>query len=405
MTTASIKHRLITDRHLSEAPAEARSAHSTHRSSARGSAHRALIRFAVGASLLALVWVSLTSHRNFWEFVRATDQIYHANLVLRTAQHLVNLEQEAEIGVRGFHITGQDRYLGPYRRAQRDMPAALDTLRELTAQDAAQRGRFETLRPLLNVRMEMREREIAARRAGGIDLAEIALLTKEDRYKVDRVRMLLTEIQRAAEKTLAEGHTAALQNEQRSLYLFIIANLLVLAVIAYLLVSRERAIREREAQARLDSEKRFGQMAAMTGEWLWEQDAEGRFIYSNSTVNEILGYAPEELLGRCYFDFFTARERDRVKQSAYGADLQSRFVRLLNHYQHRDGHEVITESTGVPLRDAQGNIFKWRGVDRDITVHRWFENALQESETRSRTRSSPTQNHAEGRERGALSAE
>ena len=382
MTRESTKHRLTIGGHLSLAPAEARSARSTHRLSARGSAHRALIRLAVAASLLALVWVSLTSHRNFWEFVRATDQIYHANRVLQAAQHLLNLEQEAEIGVRGFHITGQDRYLAPYRRAQRDMPAALDMLRELTAQDAAQRGRFETLEPLLNIRMEMREREIGARRAGGIDLAEIALATKEDRYKVDRVRMLLTEIQRAAENTVTEGHAAALQNEQRSLYLFIIANLLVLAVIAYLLVSRERAIREREARARRESEQRFGQIAAITGEWLWEQDQEGRFMYSNSAVKEILGYEPEEILGRYYFDLFTPVERKRVTEAAYSADSLTRFVRLLNRYQHKDGHEVITESTGIPLRGVGGNIVKWRGVDRDITVHKWFENALRESEAR-----------------------
>ncbi len=384
MTTESIKHRLTTDEHLSEAPAEAGSAPSTHRLSTRGSAHRALIRLAVAASLLALVWVSLTSHRNFWEFVRATDQISHANRVLRAAQHLLNLEQEAEIGVRGFHITGQDRYLAPYRKVQRDMPAALDMLRELTAPDAAQRGRFETLEPLFNIRMEMREREIGARRAGGIDLAEIALATKEDRYKVDRVRMLLTEIQHAAEKTLTERHAAALQNEQRSLYLFIIANLLVLAVIAYLLVSRERAIRGREAQARRESEQRFGQMAAITGEWLWEQDPEGRFMYSNSAVKEILGYEPEEILGRYYFDLFTPVERKRVTEAAYSADSLTRFVRLLNRYQHKDGHEVVAESTGIPLRGAGGNIVKWRGVDRDITVHKWFENALRQSEERVR---------------------
>jgi sigma-B regulation protein RsbU (phosphoserine phosphatase) len=137
-------------------------------------------------------------------------------------------------------------------------------------------------------------------------------------------------------------------------------------------------------------------MAAMTGEWLWEQDAEGRFIYSNSAVKEILGYAPEELLDRHYFDFFTASERDRVKQSAYDADLKTRFVRLLNHYQHRDGHQVITESTGVPLRDAHGNIVKWRGVDRDITVHGWFENALRESEARARTGASPLETMQRG---------
>lgn len=172
---------------------------------------------------------------------------------------------------------------------------------------------------MLNIRMEMREREIGARRAGGIDIAEIALATKEDRYKVDRVRMLLTEIQRAADKTVTERHAAALQNEQRSLYLFIIANLLVLAVIAYLLVSRERAIRERETRARRESEQRFGQMAAITGEWLWEQDQEGRFMYSNSAVKEILGYEPEEILGRYYFDLFTpvganARHRGRIQR-------------------------------------------------------------------------------------------
>lgn len=357
---------------------------------AKGGAHRILIRLGVAAGLLALVWASFVSHRNFWEFVNATEQQYHANRVLRAAQRLMILIQGAEIGVRGFHITGQDHYLAPFHRAQGDIPAALDNLRALTAPAAEQRSRFETLEPLVNTRMEMRGREIAARRASGIDIAEIALGAMEDRYPVDRIDMLLTDIQHAAEKTLSEEHTAALQNKQRSFYLFIIANLLTLTVIAYLFISRERALREREAQARRESEQRFGQMAAITGEWLWEQDAEGRLIYSNSAVKEILGYEPEEVLGRRYFDLFTDAERERVTQPAYGADTLGRFVRLLNRYQHKDGREIITESTGVPLRDQSGGIVKWRGVDRDITVHRWFENALRQSEERIRMMQQPS---------------
>ena len=40
-------------------------------------------------------------------------------------------------------------------------------------------------------------------------------------------------------------------------------------------------------------------------------------MYSNSAVKEILGYAPEEVLGRRYFDLFTPVERKRVTEAAY----------------------------------------------------------------------------------------
>jgi PAS domain S-box-containing protein len=372
-----------------------------HGLSASDGTRRTLLRLAVAAGLIALLWVSFVSHRNFWEFVAATDQTYHAQRVLRAAQHLLNLLQEAEIGVRGFHIMDQDHYLEPYNNAQREIPEALQNLRSLTVQTPDQRDRFEALEPLVNIQMEMRGREIDARRAGGSDIAEIALATKEDRYKVDRIGMLLSEIAGAAEKTLTAEHTVALQNEQRSLYLFIVVDLLTLAVIAFLFISRERALRDRETQVRRESEHRFGQMAAMTGEWLWEQGQEGRFIYSNSAVKEILGYEPEEILGRYYFDLFTPVERKRITEAAYSADSLTRFVRLLNRYQHKDGHEVITESTGIPLRDAGGNIVKWRGVDRDITVHKWFENALRQSEEVRMLQQAAPGKHDEGLAGGA----
>ena len=172
-------------------------------------------------------------------------------------------------------------------------------------------------------------------------------------------------------------------------------------MIAFLFISRERALRDRETQVRRESEHRFGQMAAMTGEWLWEQGQEGRFIYSNSAVKEILGYEPEEILGRYYFDLFTPVERKRITEAAYSADSLTRFVRLLNRYQHKDGHEVITESTGIPLRDAGGNIVKWRGVDRDITVHKWFENALRQSEEVRMLQQAAPGKHDEGLAGGA----
>jgi sigma-B regulation protein RsbU (phosphoserine phosphatase) len=122
----------------------------------------------------------------------------------------------------------------------------------------------------------------------------------------------------------------------------------------------------------------------MTGEWLWEQDAHGRYTYSNASVTEILGFQPEEIIGKSYFEFFTKPEREKTIKSVYDTANKRDFVRLINHYRHKNGHEVVTESTGIPIFDERGLIVKWRGVDLDITAKQSAEVALQESEEKLR---------------------
>jgi sigma-B regulation protein RsbU (phosphoserine phosphatase) len=133
--------------------------------------------------------------------------------------------------------------------------------------------------------------------------------------------------------------------------------------------------------ALIESEKRFRQMAEMTGEWLWEQDPDGYYIYSSTAVYQILGYRPDQVIGKHYTEFLTAQ--DKTEQLFY-ATSQEPFYSLINHYQHRDGHQVITESTGLPIIDTSGKLLKWRGVDRDITARKQFQDALVKSEKRIR---------------------
>jgi sigma-B regulation protein RsbU (phosphoserine phosphatase) len=133
--------------------------------------------------------------------------------------------------------------------------------------------------------------------------------------------------------------------------------------------------------ALIESEKRFRQMAEMTGEWLWEQDPDGFYIYSSTAVYQILGYRPDQVIGKHYTEFLTAQ--DKAEQLFYATSREP-FYSLINHYQHRDSHQVITESTGLPIVDASGKLVKWRGVDRDITARKQFQDALIESEKRIR---------------------
>lgn len=148
------------------------------------------------------------------------------------------------------------------------------------------------------------------------------------------------------------------------------------------LLIQERSDEDHNADLALtESEDRFRQMAEMAGEWLWEQDPDGYYTYSSAAVTQILGYSPNEVIGKHYTDFLTPL--DKTNQHRYASSHRP-FYALLAHYRHKDGHQILTESTGLPIINALGKLIKWRGVDRDITARMHFQDALIESENRIR---------------------
>ncbi|MDI1291786.1 MAG: PAS domain S-box protein [Methylobacter sp.] len=148
------------------------------------------------------------------------------------------------------------------------------------------------------------------------------------------------------------------------------------------LLIQDKSAEDFSAESALtESEERFRQMAEMAGEWLWEQDPDGYYSYSSAAVSQILGYSPDEVLGKHYTEFLTPQ--DKAEQQQYAASHRP-FYALLAHYQHKDGRSILTESTGLPIIDAAGKLLKWRGVDRDITARMHFQDALIESEKRTR---------------------
>jgi phosphoserine phosphatase RsbU/P len=135
----------------------------------------------------------------------------------------------------------------------------------------------------------------------------------------------------------------------------------------YVSIMEDITAHKQVEEALKESEERFRQMADMAGEWIWEQDPEGCYIYCSAAVKAIVGYEPEEVVGRFFYELFTVEDQRQVAPDHYVADNKEPFFGLINHYRHKDGRTIVTESTGAPILDAKGNLIKWRGVDRDIT--------------------------------------
>ena len=51
-----------------------------------------------------------------------------------------------------------------------------------------------------------------------------------------------------------------------------------------------------------------------SADWIWEIDLQGRHLYSNPAVREILGYTPEEISGQSAFDLVHEADRDWIQK-------------------------------------------------------------------------------------------
>ncbi len=150
----------------------------------------------------------------------------------------------------------------------------------------------------------------------------------------------------------------------------------------------QREITERKrAEDRLkESEEWFRALVESTSDWVWEVDANAVYTYASPKIKELLGYEPEEVIGKTPFDFMYPEEAERIVAEFKAiAEAQKPFERLENTNQHKDGRLVVLETSGVPIFDTNGDFMGYRGIDRDVTERKQAEEALAEERNLLRT--------------------
>jgi PAS domain S-box-containing protein len=140
--------------------------------------------------------------------------------------------------------------------------------------------------------------------------------------------------------------------------------------------------RKEAEEALRESEARYKEVADNAQEWIWEVDEEGLYRHSSPAVEKILGYSPEELVGKLHFyDLFAPDVREELKAKALALTRSHEAIRnLVNPNIHKNNSRVILETSGIPVYDANGTFAGYRGTDLDITGRKLAEDRLTESE-------------------------
>ncbi len=134
----------------------------------------------------------------------------------------------------------------------------------------------------------------------------------------------------------------------------------------------------KQAEAGLrESEEKLRSLVEKTSDWVWEIDERNRYTYVSPRIREILGYAPEEVLGKTPFDLMPAEEAKRAAEVFAPITGQMKpFVLLNNVNLHREGHRVVLETSGTPIFDSQGVFRGYRGIDREVTERKRAEEEI-----------------------------
>jgi PAS domain S-box-containing protein len=140
--------------------------------------------------------------------------------------------------------------------------------------------------------------------------------------------------------------------------------------------------KRREMEARLrESELKFRTLVESINDWFWEVDANGVYTYVGPQIKTLLGYDPEEAVGKSAFDFMLPQECRRIRKIFIDMAKDCSPIELLeNTLVHKQGHRVVVQTSGLPIYDSHGKLSGYRGTDRDITEKLKLEERLQHAQ-------------------------
>ncbi len=137
------------------------------------------------------------------------------------------------------------------------------------------------------------------------------------------------------------------------------------------------------AEALRDSEDRYRRFVEMALEGIWAMNPEHETTFVNERMASMLGYAPQQILGRKVEDFMFEEDLP-----AHRGRMQSRHQGKGGQYEHRfrraDGSEVWTLVSATAIVSEQGQFGGSFAMFTDITERKRAIRALERSEQRYR---------------------
>jgi PAS domain S-box-containing protein len=328
-------------------------------------------------TLAVLVAGGAYAYRSVRKIAAYHAQVRSTNDLLVTLESLLSTMKDAETGQRGYLLTGDTKYLGPYHVALGTVNAQLAQLTTFTGGDELQRSRLDSLKGTISLKLG--EMAATLSLADHEDHAGAVALVRSDTGMrlMDHARQIVAAMQRQEQDrrnrlTLAADDAGAVLAACIGLTIGLAALLVTLVRLLTKRYAREQAI----ATAVLAAQKELMRVTlASIGDGVITTDVDGRVTSMNAVAEDLCGWRSADALNQpltTIFNIVNEDTRAPVNNPAVRALATGAIVGLANHTVliARDGRERPIEDSAAPIRSDDGTILGCVLVFRDASVGR-----------------------------------
>lgn len=316
---------------------------------------------------------------------------------------LVSTVKDAETGQRGFIITGDSSYLGPYEEATRRLPHAEAQVKTLN-RDAGDSTDIATIVGLIDRKMGELAKTIELRKTSGPDAAVAVTQQGEGRKMMDDLRAVVARVDVRQKAKLNHDVMLSDATTRTRTLVFVVMGLLNIGFLAWAYQRIVHALRQRDValnaahdrgRALQEQKDLLSVTLGSIGDCVIVTDERGNINFMNAVAERVTGWTFAEARGRPTGEIFrilNEHTREAAENPVEKVMKHGVIIGLANHTMliRRDGSEIPIDDSGAPIRDADGKMYGVVLVFRDFSEHRQAERDLRaakdEAETASRTK-------------------
>ncbi len=142
---------------------------------------------------------------------------------------------------------------------------------------------------------------------------------------------------------------------------------------------------KKEAEQRLnESEKLYRLISENSRDMICLHDPQGRYLYVSKAAKDLLGFTPEEMVGKNPYDFFHPDDAERIKNESHNRAVKGQLENTIQYrMQTKSGNYTWFETSTKPIFDKKGNITNLQTSSRDITYRKKIEMILRKEKERA----------------------
>jgi PAS domain S-box-containing protein len=342
---------------------------------------RTMLRTLLVLAVLILICVGWQSYNSALQLAGTSAWVAHTQDVLLRLEQIRADIRAAEAGQRGYLLTNGPEYLNSYSTSVENVKTNFLAARRLTADNASQQRRLDSLGPLLDRRLALLkavlDRDQQGEKTGAVDIIRLG----EGRELTETIRSAIGEIE-DEERHLLDRREQNQQASVRRTLSWLIAGGTVsvfLFILVFLQLHRE-IDRHTATQEKLRQNRDFlDSVIENIPVMVFIKDAESlRFVRINDACEKVTGYSRQELIGKSDFDFFPEEQANwlvaqdrKVLQNGEIADIPEEKI------QTRHLGERIFHTQKIPLSGPDGRPAYLLGLSEDVTERLRYQDEIE----------------------------